>query len=116
MYSVANKNDDEMADIVAFKPVPPKRLSRPEFRAQVVKLVAKGAFKVSVHLKRDHPERAISHAQIEKCLCKGTVQTDPFLNQYGNWQAEIFRHMAGHELTLVAAIEWEKQVIVITAY
>jgi uncharacterized protein (DUF849 family) len=105
-----------MANVVPFQASQPKKLSRPEFRAEVIKLVEAGAFKVHVHLKRDHPERAISHAQIEKCLLKGTIQTDPFLNQFGNWQAEIFRHMAGHELTLVAVIEWEKQVIVITAY
>jgi|SRR5271154_2161145 len=105
-----------MADIIPLKLPQPKRLSRPEFKAEVARLVGLGAFKVRVHLKRDHPERAISHAQIEKCLLMGTVQCDPYLNEFGNWKAEIFRHMAGHELTVVAAIEWDTQVIVITAY
>lgn len=105
-----------MADIIPIKAIPPKKLSRPQFKAEVVRLVGLGAFKVHVHLKRDHPERAISHAQIEKCLQLGTVQCDPYLNAHGNWQAEIFRHMAGQELTLATVIEWECQVIVITAY
>lgn len=72
--------------------------------------------RVHVHLKRDHPERAISHAQIEMCLRKGTLQCDPYVNQFGNWQADVYRHMAGHELTVAAVIEWEDKVIVITAY
>ena len=79
-------------------------------------MAASGKLKVSMHLYRDHPERAISQAQIEKCLEMGTVQTDPFLNQFGNFQAETFRHMAGQQMTVVAAIEWESQVVVITAY
>jgi hypothetical protein len=105
-----------MAEIIPLKPVQPKKLSRQQFKAEVVRLVGLGAFKVNVHLKRDHPERAISHAQIEKCLVMGTCQCDPFINEFGNWKAEIFRHMAGHELTAVAAIEWDEQVIVITAF
>lgn len=94
----------------------PTRMSRTTFQAEVRSLVAKGAIFVTYHLARDHPERKISQAQIEKCLEMGTVQNDPFLNAYGNWQSEIFRHMAGEELTVVAAIEWEIQVVVITAY
>ncbi len=105
-----------MAKIIPIRAIQPRKLSRPEFKAAIERLVGMGALKVHVHLKRDHPERAISHAQIEKCLLMGTLQCDPFLNGFGNWQAEIFRHMAGHELTVVAAIEWEEQVIVITAY
>jgi hypothetical protein len=105
-----------MADIIPLKSVQPKKLSRQQFKTEVARLVGLGAFKVNVHLRRDHPERAISHAQIEKCLLMGTVQCDPYLNEFGNWKADIFRHMAGHELTVVAAIEWNEQVIVITAY
>lgn len=105
-----------MADILPFKKPQPERLSRPEFKRIVVEMVANGKIKVTAHLYRDHPERAISQAQIEKCLEAGTVQTDPFLNAFGNFQAEVFRHLAGQELTVVAAIEWEQQVVVITAF
>lgn len=94
----------------------PAKLSRQEFKDAVVRLLDTAPLKVSRHLKRDHPERQISHVQLAKCLRAGTVQTDPFVNQHGNWQAEVFRHMAGHELLVVAAIEWELNVIVITAY
>lgn len=105
-----------MADIIPIRSIQPQKLSRQQFKAEIVKLVERGALKVLVHLKRDHPERLISFAQIESCLLKGTVQSDPFTNGFGNWQAEVFRHMAGHQMTVVAAIEWEDQVIVITAY
>ncbi len=105
-----------MAVIVELTRGQPKRLSRQGFKEAVCRLLDEGAIKVVRHLARDHPERAISLLQIEQCLRKGTVQSDPFLNQFGNWQSEIFRHMAGHELTVVAAIEWDENVIVITAY
>ena len=104
-----------MTTIIPLRALPPRKLTKPQFKAEVKRLVEMGAFKVHVHLKRDHPERAI-YAQIEKCLLMGTLQCDPFINGHGNWQADMFRHMAGHELTVVAAIEWEEQVIVITAY
>jgi hypothetical protein len=107
---------EPMADIIPLKSVQPRKLSRQQFKAEVGRLIGLGALKVHVHLKRDHPERAISHAQIEKCLQVGTLQCDPFLNEFGNWKAEVFRHMAGHELTVSAVIEWDEQVIVITAY
>jgi hypothetical protein len=42
--------------------------------------------KVKSHLYRDHPERGITPAQIEKCLEKGTVQTDPYLDQFGSFK------------------------------
>ena len=105
-----------MVDATPFRRPQPSRLSRSEFLRIAREMVGSGKLKVNQHLKRDHPERAISQAQIERCIEKGTVQTDPYVNAYGNFQAEIFRHMAGHQLTVVAAIEWELQVVVITAF
>ncbi|MDL2410577.1 hypothetical protein PY650_34375 [Rhizobium calliandrae] len=83
----------------------PKKLSRQQFMEQTLALVDAGCVKVSVHLSGDHPERKISQAQIEMCLIKGTVQSDPVINMFGNWQSEIFRHMDG----------WQQQVVVVTA-
>lgn len=105
-----------MSNILPFKKPEPHRLSRQEFKAIVVDMLEKGNIRVVAHLYRDHPERGITQAMIERCLEKGTVETDPFRNQFGNFQAEVFRHMAGEQLTVVAAIEWEKQIVVITAF
>jgi hypothetical protein len=105
-----------MVDVAPFRKPQPGVLSRDEFKRIVCRMVSSGNIRVRRHLYRDHPERAISQAQIERCLEKGTVQTDPYVNAFGNFQAEVFRHMAGHKLTVVAAIEWELQVIVITAF
>jgi hypothetical protein len=105
-----------MVDATPFRRPQPKVLSRSEFQRIVRGMVSAGKLKVNRHLKRDHPERAISQAQIERCIEKGTVQTDPYVNGFGNFQAEIFRHMAGHQLTVVAVIEWELQVVIITAF
>lgn len=105
-----------MVDATPFRRPQPLVLSRGEFKRIVGEMVGSGAITVRRHLYRDHPERAISQAQIERCLEMGTVQTDPYVNQYGNFQAEVFRHMAGHQLTVVAAIEWELRVVVVTAF
>lgn len=105
-----------MGDIIPLVAKQPDRLSRPEFRAEVIRLVGLGKVWVHRHLNRDHPERTISQAQIEKCLELGTVQCDPYINSHGNWQAEIFRHMAGQQLTVVAALEWKERIVVVTAY
>jgi hypothetical protein len=105
-----------MADVTPFRKPQPRTLSRPEFQRIVRDMVDAGKLRVKRHIYRDHPERGISQAQIELCLKKGTVQTDPYVNEFGNFKAEVFRHMAGHELTVVAAIEWELQVIVVTAF
>jgi hypothetical protein len=94
----------------------PRRLSRDQFKSEVQKLLQIGDPRIQRHLNRDHPDRRISPADIKRCLEKGTVQSDPVLNIYGNWQAEMFRHAAGERLTVVTAIEWEQRVIVITAY
>lgn len=69
-----------------------------------------------MHLKRDHPERRISHVDIEACLLLGTVQDNPFINHHGNWQAPMVRHRAGEALIVVVAIEWAERIIVVTAY
>lgn len=105
-----------MVDPIPLRKPQPKVLSRVEFKQIICEMVGSGKIAVKRHLYRDHPERAISQAQIERCLERGTVQTDPYVNAYGNFQAEVFRHMAGHQLTVVAAIEWEIQVVVITAF
>jgi hypothetical protein len=105
-----------MSNIIPMTSRQPNKLSRQEFKNRVVALANAGAVKVSIHLNRDHPERKISQSQIELCLIKGTVQSDPYINKFGNWQSEIFRHMAGHELVVVAVLEWERQVVVVTAY
>ncbi|MCA3656540.1 MAG: DUF4258 domain-containing protein [Methylobacterium sp.] len=105
-----------MSNVLPFRKPEPSRMSRQEFKAIVMDMVAKGNIRVATHLYRDHPERGITQAMIERCLEKGTVQQDPYKNKFGNFQAEVFRHMAGEQMTVVAAIEWECQVIVITAF
>lgn len=95
--------------------VQPGKLSRVYFKNEVLKLLAAGSVRLTRHARFDHPERHISPAMINRCLEKGSVQTDPVLNMHGNWQAEILRHMAGEQLRVVAALEWEERIIVITA-
>jgi hypothetical protein len=60
--------------------------------------------------------RRITRRQIELCVQKGTPTEGPFLNRYGNWQMNLYRHAAGEEITCVVAIEWATRVLVINAF
>lgn len=53
---------------------------------------------------------------MELCCQKGTISEGPFLNRYGHWQVNLFRHAAGEEITCAVAIEWDTKILIITAY
>jgi hypothetical protein len=40
----------------------------------------------------------------------------PFRNAKGHWQASLFRHAAGEEITCVVAIEWAERLVVVTVF
>lgn len=61
-------------------------------------------------------QRKVERRAIERCVQMGTVTEGPFLNQFGQWQVNLFRHAAGEELTCVVGIEWIKKVIVINTF
>lgn len=68
------------------------------------------------HAKQRGKLRKISPLQVERCLLKGTITEGPFLNQHQNWQVTMYRHAAGEEVNCVVAIEWQRQLLVITVY
>ena len=105
-----------MPDPAPFRRPQPERLTRRQFETEVRALVEAGNYKIKRHLARDHPERNITPTQIEKCLMKGFSQIDPYLDPYGNWKSELCKNLAGSHLTVVAVIEWETRVVVITAF
>jgi hypothetical protein len=47
---------------------------------------------------------------------RGTIREGPFLNRFGHWQMNLFRHAAGEEVTCVVAIDWAARVLVINAF
>lgn len=61
-------------------------------------------------------QRRITRRQIELCVQRGTITEGPFLNQFGQWQVNLFRHAAGEEVTCVVAIDWATKVLVITTF
>jgi hypothetical protein len=60
--------------------------------------------------------RKITRRQIELCVQKGTPTEGPFLNHYGHWQMNLYRHAAGEGITCVVAIDWVTRVLVINAF
>jgi hypothetical protein len=85
---------------------------------RIVRLLAVDSANIVVipYGKRRTKQRKITRPQIEKCVRLGTIQEGPFLNQYGNWQFNLFRHAAGEQVTCVVAIEWATRVLVINAF
>lgn len=104
-----------MSSVIAFEGRQPEKLSRYEFQAIVRACAASGKIGFSRHARLGHPERHITPSMVMRCLLKGTVEGDPYL-QFGDWKAEIYRHGAGEALTVVVALQWEKRALVVTAF
>ena len=68
------------------------------------------------HAAKRGRQRVITRRQIELCCQKGAVVEGPFVNAKEHWQANLFRHAAGEEITSVVAIEWAKGLIVVTVF
>jgi hypothetical protein len=95
----------------------PDHLSEAE-ALRIVHLLAVDSANIVVieYGKRRAKQRKITRPQIEKCVRLGTIQEGPFLNQFGNWQFNLYRHAAGEQVTCVVAIEWATRVLVINAF
>lgn len=104
-----------MVILLSFEGKQPDKLSRHEFQAIVRACAAAGKVGFSRHARLGHPERYITPTMVMRCLEKGTVDCDPYL-QYGDWKAEIFRHGAGEALTVVVALEWARRALIVTAF
>ncbi|ONF45541.1 hypothetical protein RSM1_29335 [Methylobacterium radiotolerans] len=68
------------------------------------------------HGKKRGRQRKITRRQSELCCQRGTITEGPFLNQHGHWQVNLYRHMAGEEITCVVAIDWATKLLVITTF
>ena len=66
------------------------------------------------HARKRQQERSITRRQIEVCLRSGAIEEGPFLNNHGNWQVTMRCYSAGEELVCVVAIDWPKELIIIT--
>ncbi len=95
----------------------PEKLSAHDAR-QIIQAMAQDSKKVFVvaHARKRSDARGISQRQIMNCLRKGRVTEGPFLNIHGNWQVNVSRLAAGEKLTCTVAIEWQRQLVVVTVY
>jgi hypothetical protein len=97
--------------------VVPLRMTRAAALGMIRQLAEDSARIVIVsHGRKRQRERKITRPQIEFCLRKGFIDEGPFLNEHGNWQSTMCCQHAGDELTVVVAIDWPNQLIVITTY
>lgn len=85
---------------------------------KMIREIAKSSENIVVvkHAKKRQRQRSVMRVQIEACLCKGTIQEGPFMNDKGNWQVTMYRHAAGEEVNCVVAIDWPSKLIVVTVY
>jgi hypothetical protein len=95
----------------------PKKLSAPD-ALKMIRGLAADSKKVLVvpHGKERTKERKITRRQVMACIRKGTITEGPFLNKFGNWQVNLYRHAAGENITCTVAIEWGTRLIVVTAF
>ena len=98
-------------------PLMPKRLSKPAALG-MIRALAEDSKKVLFveHAKERMKERKITRRQVMACIRKGTITEGPFLNNFGNWQVNLYRHAAGENITCTVAIEWGTRLIVVTAF
>jgi Domain of unknown function (DUF4258) len=101
--------------MIGFPGNQPNRLSDQAFLAKV-QFVAADKIRYTVHALQRGRARGITPSMVIGCLQMGTIVEGPYLNLHSNWQATVLRHKAGISVSVVAAIEWEKQVIVITTF
>ena len=85
---------------------------------QMIKALAQDSRCVFVvpHAKHRQFSRRVSRRLIMTCLRKGRITEGPFMNIHGNWQVNVSRHAAGEDVTCVVAIEWDRQLIVVTVF
>ncbi len=85
---------------------------------RIVRMLAADSDNIVVlpHGKKRGRLRRINRRQMELCIQRGTICEGPFLNQFGNWQMNFYRHAAGEEVTCVVAIEWLTSVLVISTF
>ena len=85
---------------------------------KVVRLLAAQTENIVVigYGRKKAKQRQITRRQIELCVQKGTLTEGPFMNRYGNWQMNLYRHAAGEEITCVVAIDWPNRVLVINTF
>ncbi|WP_439530038.1 DUF4258 domain-containing protein [Pannonibacter sp.] len=94
----------------------PEHLSRQQAKNETKRLAEAGQVTFTRHVLERGVERNISTSQILACLIKGQVVTDPWLSDRGHFRFDMVRRQHGEELTLAIALDFERDVIVITAY
>jgi ribosome-associated toxin RatA of RatAB toxin-antitoxin module len=95
----------------------PERLSTAQ-ALEVIRRIAADTARIFIveHARRRQRQRTVTRRQIERCCQKGTIVEGPFRNAKGHWQASLFRHAAGEEITCVVAIEWAERLVVVTVF
>lgn len=98
-------------------PVQPKRLSGAD-AIKVIRTLAADTDNIVTlpYGSKRAKQRKVTRRQMELCVQKGTITEGPFLNAFGNWQMNLFRHAAGEQITCVVAIEWATRVLVINTF
>src|SRR5258706_16266275 len=99
-----------------------KRIATPVLTApaalQTIREWAKDSRRIVTRIKHSRArmeERRITRRQVELCLQKGTITEGPFMNEFGNWQVNMYRHAAGEEVTCTVVIDDQaKQLLIRT--
>lgn len=70
------------------------------------------------HARKRMRQRKITTRHAVTCLREGSCDCEewPFQNEHGEWCCKMIRKVAGLEVTLAVAVNWNTNIIIITTY
>lgn len=70
------------------------------------------------HARQRMQQRKITSRHVITCLREGSCDNKewPYQNESGEWCCRMIRKVAGLEVTLAVAVNWNKNIIIITTY
>lgn len=69
---------------------------------------------ITDHARKQMRVRNVLRKHIDVCLQKGSVSEAAHINLHGNWQATMWRRVAGLDVKVAVAVETKTRVVVIT--
>ncbi len=93
-------------------------LFTPEFALRAIRDIASGNGEVVLipHAKGRGRQRDVNYRQVVECLRKGTLSEGPYQTSKGQWRCNVFRHMAGEQMTCVVEFDLPRRLIIVTVF
>jgi hypothetical protein len=91
-------------------------LPRPVAEEMIHRLASEGRFYWDLDFKQKLDVREFTMRQVIEALKSGAINQGPIKDEYGDWRCRIKRRVAGRLVRVVAAINEESFLILISVY